>query len=95
MDMDPTNDCASCAFAGNCADKVSACGMNPDCCDANPCSANSFVGCITACMQGDTACEMKCQTDHPTGAMLYNDLVVCVICQECPMDCNAAMAGCP
>jgi hypothetical protein len=93
--MDPTNDCASCAFAGACLSQVQACGMEPDCCDANPCSANSFVGCIGKCAQGDMACQMACGQAHPTGASLYNDLAVCVICDTCPMDCDGPGSGCP
>ncbi|MFO0758552.1 MAG: hypothetical protein U0359_18815 [Byssovorax sp.] len=93
--MDPTNDCVSCAFQDACLSQVQACGGEPDCCDANPCSENSFVGCIGKCAQNDQACFDACVQAHMTGAQVYNDLVVCVICDTCPMDCDAAGAGCP
>jgi hypothetical protein len=116
QDMDTTNDCVSCAFESECVDQVSACGGEPDCCDANPCSPASYVGCINACVDTANACEMACgagdqacvdqcgmdfdtcgmacQTQNPQGAMLYNDLVLCVICDTCPVDCDGPGSGC-
>lgn len=97
MDNDPTNDCAGCAFAGPCLSKEQACEMDKDCCNAmgTMCDPNSFVACLNACAANDSACVKKCQTDHPTGAMLYSDLIVCVVCDNCPTDCAMYAGNCP
>jgi hypothetical protein len=96
QDQDPTNDCISCAFAGECADELNACGVEPDCCTPQPdgsCGADSFVGCIGACQ--DQACFDACAQDHQTGALLYNELTICAICDQCPIDCDGPGSGCP
>jgi len=88
----------SCALADACSGALQACGQDPDCCTPQAdgsCGTDSFVGCIDACAQGDQACFDQCVTDHQTGAGLYNDLVVCAICQECPIDCDGPGSGCP
>ena len=41
------------------------------------------------------SCAQCEQMNHQAGAMVYNDLVMCVICDECYTTCDGATAGCP
>jgi hypothetical protein len=83
--QDSASGCLACALAGSCSDEYDTCASNEDCI--------AFVTCIapTAC---DQVCVDQCATDHPTGETLYNDLVYCAICEECPIDCDGAQSGC-
>lgn len=97
-DQDTTNDCISCAFAGACSDQLQACGVEPDCCTPQAdgsCGTDSFVGCIGACAQGDQACLDTCVQTYATGAALYNELLICAVCDQCPIDCDGPGSGCP
>lgn len=85
FDNDPaTDDCGSCAFAGPCAALYSACTMNAECV--------ALDGCIGAC--ADQACADQCYVDHATGADDYINMLRCVICDTCPIECDAAGSGC-
>jgi hypothetical protein len=33
--------------------------------------------------------------DHATGAGLYEAVLQCAVCVECPIDCDGPSAGCP
>jgi hypothetical protein len=80
-------DCGACAQAdgGPCIDAVNACSDDPEC--------FAFIECINGC--GDQACFDQCLATYPNGSQLYVQLYVCVICDTCPTDCDAANAGCP
>lgn len=82
---DSTMGCIACALEGNCASQYGDCAADQDCID--------FSTCAGAC--ADQACYDQCVTDHPTGADIYNTLLVCVLCDECYNDCDGASAGCP
>ena len=82
---DSVSGCLGCALGGHCADELALCQSTQDCVD--------YVTCVDPC--ANQACTDQCVADHPTGAALYNDLVSCAICQECPIDCDAAGSGCP
>jgi hypothetical protein len=56
---------------------------------------DSFIGCSNACAQGDQNCLSGCANAHMAGYMKYQALVLCAVCQECPVDCDAAGSGCP
>ncbi len=84
---DSQSGCIGCALAVNCADELMACQNDP----SGDCIA--FVQCLDQC--SNQACADQCAADHPSGATLYNDLVFCVICDECPMDCDGPGSGCP
>ncbi len=92
MDMDDTNDCQSCAFAGPCNDQVVACAGNAECVNDTP-EVDSFLECIDLCEATDQVCFDACVDSYPTGATLYNDLALCVICDTCPTSCDNT--GCP
>jgi hypothetical protein len=79
--------CIGCALAGNCSGQIATCQGDMDCV--------AFAQCIGMCAQGDQACFDACSKAHMGGASLYNDLLVCVICQECPVDCDGPGSGCP
>jgi hypothetical protein len=81
---DQSSGCIGCALDGACADEYSACLAS------NPCL--SFVQCIGPC--ADQACVGACAQQFPQGAQVYDTLLDCVICGECPVDCDGPGAGC-
>ena len=82
--MDPAT-CIGCAIVGDCADETAACQGSQECID--------FVTCIDPC--ADQACVDACAALYPNGATLYNDVVSCVVCEQCPVSCDGPGAGCP
>jgi hypothetical protein len=81
---DPAS-CLGCALGGDCADELATCQGDQECID--------FVTCIDPC--ADQACFDACVTMYPNGATLYNDLVFCAICEQCPISCDGPGSGCP
>lgn len=79
--------CVGCAVAGNCAQAYTDCTDTSECID--------YVNCVSNCPNPDAMCQQACQMQYPMGESLYTALVVCVICVECPNDCQAANSGCP
>jgi hypothetical protein len=77
--------CLGCAIAGDCADETAACQGSQECID--------FVTCNDPC--ADQACTDACIAMYPNGATLYNDLVFCAVCEQCPVSCDGPGAGCP
>ena len=85
-------DCQSCqdcvtAPGKPCEAVLNTCNNSQQCID--------YYNCITACAQGDQACYTNCQTTYPTGANQFNAFALCVVCQQCPINCDAAGSGCP
>ena len=77
--------CIGCALAGACADELAACQSEPQCV--------SFVICVEAC--SDQQCFDECSSQTPQGVELYSPVRFCVICDQCPSDCDGPGLGCP
>ncbi|MEZ4308262.1 MAG: hypothetical protein R3F14_09485 [Polyangiaceae bacterium] len=96
----PTPICDNTGDCGDIGQGCIGCAVGPN----GPCEA-SYVGCIndTECIDyanclsecNSDLCFQKCAESFPTGQQLYNDLVVCVICDACENDCGGPGAGCP
>ena len=81
---DSSSGCLGCALAGNCVDEYDSCASTQDCID--------FSDCASAC--SDQSCYDDCASAYSYGASIYNDLLVCVFCNECYSDCDGASSGC-
>ena len=86
-DQDPSNDCVSCAFTSVCSDQYMACTNSPDCIAVNTC--------LTNCEAGDMACQQGCLQKNQAGAALYQEVILCAVCDACFDSCDGASAGCP
>jgi hypothetical protein len=73
--------CQECSINTTCSNQASACGMNQDCLD--------FADCFGGCF-GSPGCQQMCQGQHPQGAPLYLALFDCVLCFDCPINCDSA-----
>jgi hypothetical protein len=84
--MGDCDSCQTCTLdaAGSCDDDFAICMNNPDCV--------SLLDCLTNCV--GAACDM-CPSQNPNGVQDYVATALCVICQECPMSCDAVGSGCP
>lgn len=74
------SDCIDCTLASTCATEVAAYQSDPDAVD--------FNDCINLCQT--QACFDGCAASYPTAAAAYDALVTCVICDECPNNCDAS-----
>jgi hypothetical protein len=83
----PCDTCWTCAQNGYCADEWSRCQADTEC-------AATFT-CVFACDGTDPNCVPDCWAAHPTGATLYNQVILCITCQSCPTTCDAVGSGCP
>lgn len=81
--------CIECATKGACKQENDACYQSADC--------MAYVDCLVACPDGAgySACAAQCKSDHPQGAALHEPFLTCLLCVECPMDCDGASLGCP
>jgi hypothetical protein len=86
-DQDPSNDCVSCAFTSACSDQYMACTNSTDCIAVNTC--------LSKCAPDDAPCQQGCLENNPAGAALYQEVILCAVCDTCYDSCNGAMAGCP
>jgi hypothetical protein len=82
---DTESGCISCAVNDPCFPHLEACQTDQACID--------YVTCVDPCP--DQACADNCAENFPAGAQIYNDLVNCVICEQCYNDCDGAGSGCP
>ncbi|MBK8257802.1 MAG: hypothetical protein IPK82_34680 [Polyangiaceae bacterium] len=84
---DTESGCVGCAVGagGPCQNAYAGC-VDTDACIA-------YADCVSSCM--DPQCADKCAETYPEGAQLYSNLVVCVICDVCPISCDGANSGCP
>jgi hypothetical protein len=86
-DQDPSNDCVSCAFTSACSDQYMACTNSTDCIDVNTC--------LSKCAEDDAPCQQGCLENNPAGAALYQEVILCAVCDTCYDACDGATAGCP
>jgi hypothetical protein len=78
------NDCVNCAEQSLCASETQACGNNMEC--------TEFINCVQNCQTQQ--CTQQCASQFPSGAMLYQAFVTCLLCSACPANCNIPQA-CP
>ena len=71
--------CAECAQFGPCNDELESCFSDADC--------QAFAECFGMC-QGTPGCFPNCAMMHPMGAELYIAMLQCILCNECPVDCE-------
>jgi hypothetical protein len=83
---DQTSGCVACAEAFMCKSQLNQCNMSLQC--------RQYGQCIAQCAQGDDACVSDCAFQFPDGSSKYDELLTCVICENCPVQCEAASAGC-
>jgi hypothetical protein len=83
---DATSGCVACAEAFACRDELNACNNSMEC--------RQYGQCIQKCAQGDDACTADCAASSPLGASRYGQLLECVVCKHCPVECDAPSAGC-
>ena len=81
---DTASGCVACALGGDCSDELATCQADQTCVD--------FANCIDPCM--DQTCFDDCTTQFPAGADIYNNILLCVFCDQCFVDCDGASAGC-
>ena len=74
--------CAECAQQGPCIGPLDACINNQLCID--------FLSCLEPCM-GSPGCFQMCAQANPDGAQLYLEAIQCIVCEQCPSDCNGAI----
>ncbi len=79
-------DCQQCALSDECADEYDDCSADTECVD--------FANCVGECGSTDQECFEACAASYPNGAAMYNELVICVICDECYDTCDGAGSGC-
>ncbi len=58
----------------------------------NDIECTDYIACFQACADGDTACLNSCDAIYPSGLDLFNVYASCVICKDCPVNCDAATA---
>ncbi len=76
--------CQECAIAGPCSAVWNKCMSNPQC--------SGFIECLQNC--NDDACWDQCQQDYPGGLEDYTNAAMCILCDECYVDCDGAEIGC-
>lgn len=79
--------CTACALEGACASANDACATGQDCLD--------FLGGVGSCQE--QGCYDACVTAYPSGAASYDNLITCIYCQQCAVDCDPTSLGvaCP
>lgn len=78
--------CTGCAVAGACAEVYDGCFGDDACLDFNKC--------LTNC-KDDKTCQEGCAEMNSVGAMRYNELIMCIVCQVCPKSCADFASFCP
>ncbi len=71
--------CFDCALRTMCDIQLNLCVNSLECGEFSECSNN--------CPQGDAACVEKCRSSFPEGSKVFQELIDCVVCQECPGSC--------
>jgi hypothetical protein len=84
---DGSGGCIDCAIGdgGPCLPAYDTC-LNADAC-------LTYIECVQNCF--DDECFQKCAEAYPDGAQLYQELVICAVCEACYNDCDGGNAGCP
>lgn len=75
-------DCSRGTADGLCQAVYNDCLNEVDCTD--------YSTCLNACAQGDTLCQMNCDSVHSLGSSLFGTYASCVICQDCYVLCDGA-----
>lgn len=75
-------DCSRKTADGLCQQVYNDCLAEIDCTD--------YSTCLNGCAQGDTACQMACDSMHALGSQLFGIYASCVICQDCYALCDGA-----
>lgn len=83
---DGATGCADCAIMSICEDQFNACINDNECID--------FGNCATEC-NGQQSCVAECFAKQPEGGKLYAELIDCIVCVACVLDCNGADFGDP
>lgn len=81
---DECNSCAEQAQFEDCEIQTNACGSSDAC--------FAYGDCIFQCSNNQGCCN-ACAAENPEGAKLYTDIVYCLVCQACPMECFGAVPG--
>jgi len=76
--------CAQCAESGTCQ------GALDGCFNDNACAL--LVQCLSTCQ--NQQCADQCFTQYQQGLPSYDQLFGCVVCGECPSDCDGPAQGC-
>ena len=71
---------------GACAGVYATCSNSQACVD--------YYMCDAACDAMDQTCRDACSAMHSEGAALYGAYLECLICVECPIDCDGPGSGC-
>jgi Stigma-specific protein, Stig1 len=82
---DADTGCVSCALTDGCSDELTRCTGDMSCIN--------YVGCVRSCKT--PACEDGCATTFPAGVPLYDAVLTCLYCTECPVDCADVGFTCP
>jgi hypothetical protein len=77
--------CVACSQMKNCKTQWTTFAQDPN--------ASAYTSCLQAC-GSDQACIDGCASMYPTADSLLGDALVCTVCTECTMNCDAA-ATCP
>jgi len=83
---DPISGCMGCALNGPCAPELDACATSTQC--------TLYQNCVGKCSPQMPACFMQCVTQYPMGAQVYDNLINCTICLNCPSSCPTMAANC-
>lgn len=83
------NACQDCVTAPGklCEKPFNDCNNSSECID--------YYSCATNCPQGDQACIGDCQAQYATGFSLFQAFAFCVVCDGCPLNCDAGQFNCP
>jgi hypothetical protein len=73
--------CDTCAINRGCSALWNQCISDPDCDQLDSCI---FGECDSL---GDIPCINFCFSMHPLSGNLYDQLMACILCDECPMTC--------
>jgi hypothetical protein len=78
--------CVRCAIIHGCADAYDACKESSDCV--------GFSMCASECGDADTDCDQACIATNGDGAALFEALVLCTVCDQCPTACGEFSSIC-
>jgi len=76
--------CIECALGWPCLAESQACDNSQACQDHRQCT--------DGCSEGDETCFDACYEEYPTGFELRLQSAQCLICDECPSKCDAAVS---
>jgi hypothetical protein len=83
---DTGNGCIGCALNGPCLPQLESCASSATC--------TSFMNCLSQCAMQDQVCADGCASKDPDGASLYNTMIDCAVCKQCPNVCTDMASSC-